>query len=87
MVEFLDENIDEEAERGSSGRLRDRGRSPRPPVACSLKTIRLKTVRSRGGEARAKMIALNRNDPAVVDQRFLDLKPALLEAVRDHKAL
>lgn len=41
----------------------------------------------RGGEARAKMIALNRDDPAAVDKRFLDLKPALLEAVRDHKAL
>jgi short-subunit dehydrogenase len=41
----------------------------------------------RGGEARAKMIALNRDDPAALDQRFLDLKPALAEAVRDHSAL
>jgi uncharacterized oxidoreductase len=41
----------------------------------------------RGGEARAKMIELNRNDPAAVDRRFLDLKPALEEAVRDHAAL
>ncbi|WP_426440459.1 SDR family NAD(P)-dependent oxidoreductase [Bradyrhizobium genosp. P] len=41
----------------------------------------------RGGEARAKMIALNREDPAVLDKRFLDLKPALSEAVRDHSAL
>ena len=37
----------------------------------------------RGGEARAKMIALNRDDPAALDKRFLDLKPA----VRDHSAL
>jgi uncharacterized oxidoreductase len=41
----------------------------------------------RGGEARAKMIALNRDDPAALDKRFLDLKPALREAVRDHSAL
>jgi hypothetical protein len=41
----------------------------------------------RGGETRAKMIALNRDDPAAVDARFLGLKPALEEAVRDHSAL
>jgi short-subunit dehydrogenase len=41
----------------------------------------------RGGEARAKMIALNRENPAALDKRFLDLKPALGEAVRDHSAL
>jgi uncharacterized oxidoreductase len=41
----------------------------------------------RGGETRAKMIALNRNDPAAVDERFLGLKPALEEAVKDHSAL
>lgn len=41
----------------------------------------------RGGEARAMMIALNRDDPAAVDARFLGLKPALEEAVRDHSAL
>jgi uncharacterized oxidoreductase len=41
----------------------------------------------RGGEARAKMIALNRDDPAALDKRFADLKPALSEAVRDHSAL
>jgi uncharacterized oxidoreductase len=41
----------------------------------------------RGGEARAKMITLNREDPAALDKRFLDLKPALAEAVRDHSAL
>jgi short-subunit dehydrogenase len=41
----------------------------------------------RGGEARAKMIALNRDDPAALDKRFLDLKPAPAEAVRDHSAL
>ncbi|QFR33773.1 SDR family oxidoreductase [Ancylobacter sp. TS-1] len=41
----------------------------------------------RGGETRAKMIALNREDPAAVDERFLGLKPALEEAVKDHSAL
>jgi len=41
----------------------------------------------RGGEARAKMIALNRDDPAAVDARFLSLKPVLEEAVKDHAAL
>lgn len=41
----------------------------------------------RGGETRAKMIALNCEDPAALDKRFLDLKPALAEAVRDHSAL
>ncbi len=41
----------------------------------------------RGGEARAKMIAHNRDDPAAVDERFLGLKPALEEAVKDHSAL
>jgi hypothetical protein len=33
------------------------------------------------------MIALNRDDPAVIDERFLSLKPDLEEAVKDHSAL
>ena len=41
----------------------------------------------RGGEARAQMIALNRNDPVAVDARFLTLKSALEEAVKDLSAL
>jgi short-subunit dehydrogenase len=41
----------------------------------------------RGGEARVQMIAFNRDNPAAVDERFLGLKPALEEAVRDHSAL
>ena len=41
----------------------------------------------RGGEARAKMLALNREDPGALDERFLGLKPALEAAVRDHSAL
>jgi uncharacterized oxidoreductase len=41
----------------------------------------------RGGEARAQMVELNWNDPAALDKRFADLKPALDEAVRDHSAL
>jgi short-subunit dehydrogenase len=41
----------------------------------------------RGGEAQAKMIAANRENPQAVDERFLGLKPALEAAVRDHSAL
>lgn len=41
----------------------------------------------RGGETRAQMIALNRENPAAVDERFLGLKRALEEAVKDHSAL
>ncbi len=41
----------------------------------------------RGGEAGAKTLALNREDPAALDQRFLEIKSALAEAVRDHSAL
>ncbi|SON55172.1 putative oxidoreductase SadH [Hartmannibacter diazotrophicus] len=41
----------------------------------------------RGGEARAQMIALNRENPSAVDDRFLGLKESLEEAVRDHSAL
>jgi NAD(P)-dependent dehydrogenase (short-subunit alcohol dehydrogenase family) len=41
----------------------------------------------RGGEARAQMIALNRDNPAAIDERMLAIKPALEEAVKDHSAL
>ena len=41
----------------------------------------------RGGESRAKMIALNQQNPQALDDRFLGLKPALEEAVKDHSAL
>lgn len=41
----------------------------------------------RGGEARAKMIATNRDDPAAIDERFLTMKSALEEAVSGHSAL
>ena len=41
----------------------------------------------RGGEVRRQMIALNRDDPAALDQRFAGMKAALAEAVRDHSAL
>lgn len=41
----------------------------------------------RGGEARIKMIAMNRDNPEAVDERFLGLKPALEQAVKDHSAL
>ena len=41
----------------------------------------------RGGETRAQMIALNRDNPAAIDARMLTMKPALEEAVKDHSAL
>lgn len=40
----------------------------------------------RGGEARAKAIALNRDNPLALDERFLGMKSALEEATRDHRA-
>lgn len=41
----------------------------------------------RGGEARAKMISLNQDDPNALDMRFLGMKAALEAAVKDHRAL
>lgn len=41
----------------------------------------------RGGEARAQMITLNREDPAALDTQFLRLKPDLENAVKDHSAM
>lgn len=41
----------------------------------------------RGAETRKQMIALNHSNPAAVDERMLDLKPALEVAVQDHRAL
>jgi uncharacterized oxidoreductase len=40
----------------------------------------------RGGEARAKAIALNRDNPLAMDERFVGMKAALEEATRDHRA-
>jgi hypothetical protein len=41
----------------------------------------------RGDGARRQMIALNQSNPAAIDERMVDLKPALEEAVQDHSAL
>src|SRR5271155_154428 len=54
-------------------------------IVVGIEAGALKVVRA--GEARVAMIALNRDNPAAVDQRFFDLKSALAEAVRDHSAL
>ncbi|MEZ0212565.1 MAG: SDR family NAD(P)-dependent oxidoreductase [Xanthobacteraceae bacterium] len=54
-------------------------------VVDGIETRRFEVI--RGGEARERMIALNRDDPAAIDERFLGLKPALEEAVKDHSAL
>lgn len=64
----------------------------REPVAAVADAI-LQAVREdafsviRGGEAREKIIRLNREAPEVVDQRFLDMKAGLAEAVKGHSAL
>jgi short-subunit dehydrogenase len=41
----------------------------------------------RGGATRDQMITLNRDNPLAIDERFLALKPAIEDAVRDHSAL
>lgn len=41
----------------------------------------------RGGEAREKMIATNRDNPVALDERFLAIKLSLEEAVSGHSAL
>ncbi len=65
------------------------GREPASEVAAAIvagiETGAFEVI--RGGEARAQMIALNRENPAAVDERFLALKPALEAAVKDHAAL
>lgn len=64
-------------------------REPAAAVAAAIlngiETNALEVI--RGGEARDRMIALNRDDPLAMDERFLALKPALEDAVRDHSAL
>jgi uncharacterized oxidoreductase len=42
---------------------------------------------TRGGEARAKAIALNRDNPLALDDRFFAMKSALEEATKNHRAL
>jgi hypothetical protein len=42
---------------------------------------------ARGGEVRRQMIALNRDDPAALDERFAGMKAAIEKAARDHSAL
>jgi uncharacterized oxidoreductase len=65
------------------------GREPAPAVADAtiegIETEAFEVI--RGGETRAQMIALNRDNPAAIDERMLAMKPALEEAVKDHSAL
>lgn len=42
---------------------------------------------SRGGDARARLIGLNRENPLALDERFVGIKAELEAAARDHKAL
>lgn len=64
-------------------------REPAPDVAEAIvqgiESDALEVI--RGGEAHAKMMTLNRINPAVIDQQFLELKPAFEEAVKNHAAL
>ncbi|WGD50326.1 SDR family NAD(P)-dependent oxidoreductase [Bradyrhizobium sp. CB1650] len=41
----------------------------------------------RGGDARAKLIGLNRENPLALDERFFAIKAELEAATREHKAL
>jgi uncharacterized oxidoreductase len=65
------------------------GREPASAVADAtvegIETDEFEVI--RGGETRAQMIALNRNNPSAIDERMLAMKPALEEAVKDHSAL
>jgi uncharacterized oxidoreductase len=65
------------------------GREPAPAVADAtiegIETEAFEVI--RGGETRAQMIALNRDNPAAIDERMLAMKSALEEAVKDHSAL
>ena len=54
-------------------------------VVQGIETNALEVI--RGGETREKMIVLNREDPAALDRRFAEMKPALAAAVREHSAL
>jgi uncharacterized oxidoreductase len=67
------------------GTVRESAEAVAEAVIAAIQANALSVV--RGGEARMKMFALNQSDPAAVDQRFLELKSKLAEAVRDHSAL
>jgi short-subunit dehydrogenase len=54
-------------------------------IVQGIETNALQVV--RGGEAREKMLILNREDPSALDRRFAGMKPALAAAVRNHSAL
>jgi uncharacterized oxidoreductase len=41
----------------------------------------------RGDETRKQMVSLNEANPGAIDERMVDLKPALEEAVQHHAAL
>ena len=41
----------------------------------------------RGGSDQVEMVALNRRDPAAVDEKMASMKPAMEEAARNHSAL
>jgi short-subunit dehydrogenase len=67
------------------GFLREPASAVAQAVVSGIESNALEVI--RGGEARAEMIALNRRDPALVDEKFLTRKAALEDAVKDHSAL
>lgn len=68
---------------------RDGGRESADDVAAAIVTAieegELEVI--RGGDARQKMIALNRQDTGAVDRKMAETKPQLEQAVKDHSAL
>ncbi len=61
-----------------------------PPLSRTPSSKASKRTRSGSSEAAklaAQLVALNRKNPAAVDEPFFGLKPALENAVKDHSAL
>ena len=67
------------------GVVREQASAVAKAIAEGIETEAFEVI--RGGEEREKMIVINRQDPAALDRRFAEMKPALAEAVRDHSAL
>lgn len=67
------------------GMVREPAQAVADAIVQGIETNALQVV--RGGEAREKMIILNREEPATLDRRFAEMKPALAAAVRNHSAL
>jgi short-subunit dehydrogenase len=67
------------------GMVREPPKAVADAIVQGIETNALQVI--RGGETREKMIILNREEPAALDRRFAEMKPALAAAVRNHSAL